>query len=619
MLIFTSRVQPTPVGLGEESILVEQWSHEFEWMSPNRMTFGCSAAIEDLPGLETKQPNAPAEDLEIVTGSDELDGPGPGYWRAFDSHGNVLWTTFTQSDQSRSSPVIVDLNGDGKPEIAGGTTSGHTVEVMTRYGNWFWTFPTPPSPGENEWLSSPAAADLVSGNLDVAGPELAILHRKTGMVFVFDGDNSDWRDNGTSVTGWEGREGRDWDVLWTSHIGGEDSGNEVSTPAIGDVDNDHELEIVIGSGDGNVYVLNGSNGAIEHAFATAGEVPASAALADVNGDGYLEIVIGSTDSSVYCLRWNGVQGAVLWRFQTRDAVYSSAAIGDVDADGGLEVIVGSNDGIVYCLNGASGGLKWFHITGGAVYSSPALADRFRIIKYQKEWPMFRHDATRTGFYGSAHVGSLDVYVGSDDNYLYLLNGVSGALIDRFLTYGPIRSSPSVADTDGDRRLEVLFYDWGNDTAARNDTFWCIEDSNPPAALFQCSPEKPCATETVTFNAFYIDSNVSYEWEFGHGNGTTVTEPAINHTYEMPGKYNVSLKVTDKNGRYDTTSGILTVYYMADLNRDAEVDILDVFPVAIAFGSKPEDLNWNQIADINKDDTVNILDIFAVAWDFGKTV
>jgi hypothetical protein len=58
---------------------------------------------------------------------------------------------------------------------------------------------------------------------------------------------------------------------------------------------------------------------------------------------------------------------------------------------------------------------------------------------------------------------------------------------------------------------------------------------------------------------------------------------------------------------------------SDLNGDGTVNILDIFIVAQAFGSKPEDSNWSAVADLNKDNTVNILDIFAVAWDLGKTV
>jgi len=59
--------------------------------------------------------------------------------------------------------------------------------------------------------------------------------------------------------------------------------------------------------------------------------------------------------------------------------------------------------------------------------------------------------------------------------------------------------------------------------------------------------------------------------------------------------------------------------MSDLNNDGTVNILDVSIVALAFGSTPDDPNWNIIADLNRDQTINILDISAVAREFGKTV
>ena len=475
ILMCTFPVRAISIGFSERGIIVEQWRHQFEWTPPNRMTFGCSAAIENLPDVN-RMGTDPDTDLEIVTGSDELEGPGPGYWHAFDSQGNLEWIVGTQSDQSRSSPVIIDLNGDGKPEIAGGTTSGHTVEVMDRFGNWFWTFPTPPGPGGNEWLSSPAVADIVTESPDVAGPEVVILHRTTGMVFCFDGDNSDHHNNGITVTGWAGTEGIDWDVLWATYIGGDGSGNEISSPAIGDVDHDGKLEVMIGSADGNVYVLRSSDGAIEHVFTTgSSEFPASVALADLDGDGYIDIVVGSTDGNIYCLKWDGIIGTTRWKFSTGGAIYSSAAIGDLDADGRLEIVVGSNDGNVYCLS-VHGNEIWSYHTDGPVFSSPALIDRADIGLYEKDWPMFRHDPMRTGYYGPAPSTGLDVYVGSDDHYLYLLKGDGGHLVDRFLTYGCIRSSPSVADIDGDEEPEIVFYDWGYDSGAGGDTFWCIEDN-----------------------------------------------------------------------------------------------------------------------------------------------
>nr|MDO8099729.1 PQQ-binding-like beta-propeller repeat protein [Candidatus Njordarchaeota archaeon] len=119
-----------------------------------------------------------------------------------------------------------------------------------------------------------------------------------------------------------------------------------------------------------------------------------------------------------------------WKYTTGGAIDSSPAVADVDGDGQLEVIVGSSDNRVYCLNGATGALKWSYTTGKRVFSSPAIADINRD-------------------------GKLEVLVGSDDNHIYCLNGTTGAKLWNYTTGKSIESSPAVADVVGDGHLEVL--------------------------------------------------------------------------------------------------------------------------------------------------------------------
>lgn len=57
----------------------------------------------------------------------------------------------------------------------------------------------------------------------------------------------------------------------------------------------------------------------------------------------------------------------------------------------------------------------------------------------------------------------------------------------------------------------------------------------------------------------------------------------------------------------------------DLNEDGAVNIADLTIVAVAFGSKPGDMNWNMITDLDGNSEINILDISRVAKDFGKAV
>lgn len=381
---------------------------------------------------------------------------------------------------------------------------------MNHTGGFVWTFPKITVSyvgGPFVWPSSPALADI---NPDVNGLELIIGNRYHGNVWAFDGDNTDGVDEGITITAADfsgypytlGTEGVDWDVLWKFDTGG----SVWSSPAVGDVDNDGTLEVVVGSDDSNVYVLDGPSGIQEHAFSTGGAVRASAALANMDDDAYLEIVIGSTDGNIYVFQWDGANPSTEWTFSAGGAVYSSAAIGDIDLDGDLEIVVGSTNGSVYSLS-SLGGLEWNYATGGAVYSSPALADRGSVAAYDADWPMFRHDVKRTGFYGAAPDTGLDVYVGSDDNYLYLLSGTGGLMIDRFETYGAIHTSPSVADVDGDNLFDIFFYDWGTGSTYAGHTFWALEDTACTAPIITATIDIDPDTLNLKSNGQWITAYI----------------------------------------------------------------------------------------------------------------
>lgn len=482
----------TGIGYSENGLLVEQWNYTL--LKPVRyspLLFGSSPAIADLGADVNTVGGEPIPDLEIVTGSAEYNNFYPelnkwahGIWRVFDSYGNVEWAKDTETDQSMSSPALMDIDVDGDLEIAGGTTSGWNVEVMNHTGGFVWTFPYPPEQsGDDLWHSSPAIADL---NASVSGLEVVIGNNPYGSVWAFDGDNTDGIDDGITVdiSGWGypgpiGIEGEDWDVLWVFQT----DWLVVSSPSVGDVDNDNQLEVIIGSLDSCIYCLNGANGTLEWSYETGGSVYSSAGLADFDIDGDLEVVIGSADGSVYFINSdennNGTidsNEVVSYSTYFLFPIFSSPAIGDVDGDGNFEAIIGGSDGNVYSFdyNPSTNTvtLNWATPTDDSIYSSPALVDRTSVQAYERDWPMFRHDARRTGFYGTAPPTGLDIFIGSDDHYLYFLRGKDGDVIDRFLTYGSVRTSPGVADVHGESTLNIFFYDHGYDSA-ENDIFWAL--------------------------------------------------------------------------------------------------------------------------------------------------
>jgi len=72
--------------------------------------------------------------------------------------------------------------------------------------------------------------------------------------------------------------------------------------------------------------------------------------------------------------------------------------------------------------------------------------------------------------------------------------------------------------------------------------------HPPTASFTFSPAKPNVNEDITFNASAsYDSDgyiVQYEWNFGDGTKTNVTNPTTTHAYSTAQTYTVKLTVID---------------------------------------------------------------------------
>ena len=130
--------------------------------------------------------------------------------------------------------------------------------------------------------------------------------------------------------------------------------------------------MVIGSGDSNVYALEGSSGTLLWSFSTGGyDVNSSPAIGDLDGDN-LDVVFGSDDNNIYDVEGN--TGSKLWNMSTGGDVDSSPALGDLDSDNGLDVIIGSTGYKVYALDREIGVQLWSFATKSYVRSSPALGD-----------------------------------------------------------------------------------------------------------------------------------------------------------------------------------------------------------------------------------------------------
>jgi len=89
-----------------------------------------------------------------------------------------------------------------------------------------------------------------------------------------------------------------------------------------------------------------------------------------------------------------------------------------------------------------------------------------------------------------------------------------------------------------------------------------ETNERPTAHFDYTPASPGTGEQITFDASASgdpDGTVAnYTWAFGDGNTITTTDSVVNHTYTMPGEYDVRMTVTDDNGATRTRTKTLLV-------------------------------------------------------------
>ncbi len=171
-----------------------------------------------------------------------------------------------------------------------------------------------------------------------------------------------------------------WETPAYAQRWGQDVGEQFSSPAVGDVDGDGQLDVVAGFPDGTVQAWRLSDGVRWFSFQVGtGAVQASPTLADLDGDGVLDILSASTGGQVVGVRTR--DKAVLFKAATvaapnaLEGVFATPVVTDLDQDGRLEVVVTGWDRYlhVWDLQGQErpGFPVFFHDTA---WSSPVIGD-----------------------------------------------------------------------------------------------------------------------------------------------------------------------------------------------------------------------------------------------------
>jgi subtilisin family serine protease len=147
---------------------------------------------------------------------------------------------------------------------------------------------------------------------------------------------------GGALPGWPQTigQGSDYQVYYNYH------------PGVGDVDNDGNLEIVIGTAGGKVYVFNHDGSVLSGWPREVNDsIFNSAGIGDINKDGYLDIVLVDQSGVVYAFGHDGnlLSGWPRALSNMSVDITGAPSLGDIDNDGYLEVLV-SVEGVYYLLD-----------------------------------------------------------------------------------------------------------------------------------------------------------------------------------------------------------------------------------------------------------------------------
>ncbi|BBM87273.1 FG-GAP repeat domain-containing protein [Candidatus Uabimicrobium amorphum] len=249
-----------------------------------------------------------------------------------------------------------------------------------------------------------------------------------------------WNKDGTNVKGWPKVFDNPWQIAHAA-------------PAVGDIDGDGEVEIVVstiygnlGSQQSNIYAFE-KDGSVVKNFPINhdGLSMRTPVLGDVDNDGKLDIIVNKRVKSTGEVWVYNSDGGVCsgWPQAMSSVPASSAACGDIDGDGQVEVIVESYLS-VYAWHGDGKLLRNFpfHLREGVTnsYASPVLAD-------------LDGDGIKEIIFGTHET------IGELAGYVYVVKS-DGRLFPNWpqKTQMWIFSAPAVADVDGDGTLDIAVGD-----------------------------------------------------------------------------------------------------------------------------------------------------------------
>jgi outer membrane protein assembly factor BamB len=266
--------------------------------------------------------------------TDIVVGTTAGFIVAVDAQGKEIWR-HQMSDAVCIPPTIVDVTGDGWPNVLAVDRQGEVVCLNGRTGDIVWntTLPSPP-----QW----GATCLAVGDLRGDGALEIVTGTRDGAVICLAGASGD----------------KEW--IYSGDFG------TVMSPAIADLNNDGQPEVLVGTEKVSLVCLNATGKELWRRNEGVGGSPF---VYDTSGEGGLKILCGMGKN----LHVLNAQGTALWSYPMNREIDSAIAIADANRDGEPEIYTTDLSGHVVSLT-LKGKLRWTAEVGERSRRSPAIAD-----------------------------------------------------------------------------------------------------------------------------------------------------------------------------------------------------------------------------------------------------
>ncbi|HNT52235.1 MAG TPA: C25 family cysteine peptidase, partial [Candidatus Syntrophosphaera sp.] len=258
-----------------------------------------------------------------------LDVHGSGY---FIDNAGEYFDGFDQTpDQDvMRSTALGDINGDGAPELVYASRLGG-VYARTLDGSPVFRYT-----GNSPFLYTPVIATL-----DASGHDKVLAHSLNGSLHAINAD-------GSPVSGFP-----------------LSLGSPFSTEiAAADLNSDGLMEIIAGTQNGNLHVLNPSGVSLTGFPVQVGGAINGAPTVLDNGS----IALGTNSQAVLV----SPAGDILFSKPISAAMASSPVVGDLDRDGELDIVFVTLGGTLYAVDQEGGDLPGFPLEVGAVFNQPPL-------------------------------------------------------------------------------------------------------------------------------------------------------------------------------------------------------------------------------------------------------